>query len=137
MYPLLSITKPEPAPSTGTGSIQKSYSVALVSTFATAGEACRYIFTFNTSSLLSAASRSAKLAFRIGASDLTATDGTASTLTGPRGPHLAPAQYATRIKSAIAASGRSAEPLFPNAIGPLPFALFVVCKKMIAQLPAA
>src|SRR5579863_10261948 len=76
--------------------------------------------TLFTSSLLKAASRSAKLALRTAPLLSEAPGGKASTLSGPRGPHRAPAQYAARIKIAITTKGRRIEVVFGDAIGDLP-----------------
>src|SRR5579863_8639495 len=89
--------------------------------------------TLFTSSLLKAASRSAKLALRTAPLLSEAPGGKASTLSGPRGPHRAPAQYAARIKIAITAKGRRTELVFADAIGDLQAPVM----QMIAQVKAA
>src|SRR5690349_17765784 len=121
MYPRSSITNPEPAPSTGTGSIKKSYSVAFVRMFATAGDVCRYTRTLMDSSSVSAASRAATSAALFTEPDPDSRavvapfpdGGSASTLTGCRCPHRAPAQYAASNK--IAHTRISRAPLDPLA----------------------
>src|SRR5271163_3212639 len=96
MKPRGSITKPEPAPSTGTASMKKSYSVALVRMLATAGEAWRYTRTLMDSSSVRMPSRCATVV-GAGAPDSDGLGGgTAPTLIGWCGPKRAPTQYAAK-----------------------------------------
>src|SRR5580692_9259523 len=106
MYPRASITNPEPAPSTGTGSIKKSYSVAFVRIFATAPDACRYTRTLIDSSSVSVPSRAETSVSLV-------PSGNASTFLGCRSPQSPPAQYAPAIITTATTNNRTAFDAFP------------------------